>query len=460
MRSAFAEQLKIREDAHKETKEAHVASRESRSALEDEIEALHKRLEEESELHAATHEKHAEVHDEIHKTHAEVVQGVQDEHSALVSENEDLHRDAEELHAEKCELEAAMELLRAQNAELHRQVEMSFMLHDDHTSEHSEHLEQMVFELQGKLAVAQLEGRATHDRSAPSTDQLAQRWEQVLSADTTGARTATVGGEGEGNEEVVSAEIHASVLPTELALLRGEKDRLEQQLDAIERLHTMHLKSAKDKHMRAVLMNVLLKQKMRKLNAACMLMRWQRQGNTAQSAQRAIQIVRTHRDETRRNLRSLALARWTTGAQRWKTWVLKSALHKLQRHTSNKLGIELVKERAESAVHKLNSEVRWRIHIHTLSLSLFLHVHHHSLSLSTIYISFHNETNARLLQTLKTELKEKDKRVSALQGVLKKELIRNDADAEVARHSLAQIKGLELKCMAAEKVRARVCVRV
>jgi len=99
-------------------------------------------------------------------------------------------------------------------------------------------------------------------------------------------------------------------------------------------------------------------------------------------------------------------------------------------------------------------------HSHSLSLSLFLHVHHHSLSLSTIYISFHNETNARLLQTLETELKEKDKRVSALQGVLKKELIRNDADAEVARHSMAQIKGLELKCMAAEKVRARVCVRV
>ena len=213
--------------------------------------------------------------------------------------------------------------------------------------------------------------------------------------------------------------------------------------------------------MRAVLMNVLLKQKMRKLNAACMLMRWQRQGNTAQSAQRAIQIVRTHRDETRRNLRSLALARWTTGAQRWKTWVLKSALHKLQRHTSNKLGIELVKERAESAVHKLNSEVRWRIHIHTHSLSLSLSPHPSSHSLSQPYtFPFTTKTNARLLQTLETELKEKDKRVSALQGVLKKELIRNDADAEVARHSLAQIKGLELKCMAAEKVRARVCVRV
>ena len=451
-------------------------------ATKAELESIHARLLRESEEHAATHDMHAAAHEEKDEAHARAVEEFHTAHASLEQEVVDLRDDAEELHGAKCAAEATVQALRVENAELGRQLQIALVVQDDSMAQHCTSLEHDVRALQTRLAETQLARNAgARGSAALSAAELAEHWQAVLCADDhmgdaegSGANDA---GRGRGMER--------------FAALRSENARLVDQIGALREVHDAQRAAAALELRRKALSNVVLRHALRRAKATIALLRWNRSGNGAQSARRAIEIVRTHRDETRRQLKQLALARWTTGAARWRTWMMKSAMTRLHQHGAAHVQRELAASRTEGECSFMyryivrescsqfdslpltsltisrkasRSRVPWRCvdrpappllspgrvrvlvpaHRTIHSSHMIAPCTHRALALADTPVQVHAAA-----------LNKTEQRVAALQKLLKSEITRNDADAARARNALKAAKGLELKCSAAQKVRVR-----
>lgn len=352
-RTEFAAQLVTLEASHEETKEAHADVHAEHHATKAELEAIHERLLRESEEHAATHDTHAAAHEEKDEAHSRTVEEYRATQTLLEQEVVDVRGDAEELHRAKCTAEATVHALRAEIAELGRQLQIALVVQDDSMTQHYASLENEVRALQTRLAEAQLARSAGVGGSgALSAAELAEHWQAVLCADddmSAAAGGAEDGGVEGGDACLGAIDARRARGAMRFSALRSENARLVDQIGALREVHDAQRAAAALELRRKALSNVVLRHALRRAKATIALLRWNRSGNGAESARRAIEIVRTHRDETRRQLKQLALARWTTGAARWRTWVMKSAMTRLHQHGAAHVQRELTASRTEGA---------------------------------------------------------------------------------------------------------------